>query len=123
MRDAQAVLAKLGARGVALADGAALRQQLEALAHRFPSVTADALSEALARRGAVDGLHLEAVLFVEACLAQDPEALAELDGLVREAVRSLRRRADADEQDELSQRLRIRLLVPTTAGGPPKLCL
>jgi RNA polymerase sigma-70 factor (ECF subfamily) len=122
MRDSRAVLAVLERQRVPLRDASGLLERLEGLADRFPSVGADALGLALARRGGIEALHVEAVLFVEACLAQDPKALAELDALVATTVRALRRRANADELDELCQRLRIRLLVPVS-GAAPKLAL
>jgi RNA polymerase sigma-70 factor (ECF subfamily) len=122
MRDSRSVLAVLQRKGVPVADAAALTSRLDALASRFPAVSAEALGEVLARRGAVETLRLEEVLFVEACLAHDAAALSELDALLASTVRGLRNRADASEQDELCQQLRIRLLVPS-AGAAPKLGL
>jgi RNA polymerase sigma-70 factor (ECF subfamily) len=119
MRDSAAVLRALGA----LDDDtlASLKPKLDAVATRFENLDAAALAAALSRRAPkaeLASLRVDEVLLAEACLANDAAALRELDALLAEVVRTLRHRASATEVDELSQQLRIRLLVPTGEGKP-----
>ncbi len=100
----------------------ALATKLEPLITRYERIDAVSLAEALARRvkhpGELEALRVDDVLWAEACLDGDPEALRELEVCLATASRGVARRASVSERDELQQRLRIRLLVAEDGAGP-----
>lgn len=125
MRDPDAVLAELEAV-LDTTELGPLRERLSALAERWEAVDGPAFGRALARRltaeHRIGQLHLEDVLLAEACLARDSAAIIELDARLERVVAALHRRISPAERDELTQQLRIRLLVPSN-GSPARLAL
>ena len=108
----------------------ALRVRLQKLGSQFACIDAARLGQGIASRvnagpslsEDLEALHLEDLLLALACLAHDAAALAQLDAGLAQVIRSLRRGTSADEEDELKQQLRIRLLV-NSATAPAKLSL
>jgi len=112
-RDTAQVVAALGREA-----SPELRAKLDAVAARFPSVSAERLGRRLSELA--EPLDVEGVLHAVACLDGDAEALRLLDTeLLPRISDTLRRRAGAEGADDALQLTRARLLV----GPEPKLRL
>ncbi len=123
MRDSAEVVAELEAtlgERLARAETEALLNGLLPLAQRWACIDGRRFGRALAGRFTpgtrVTELHLDDLLLAEACLARDSSAILELDARLERVIDTLRQRSSHTGRDELTQQLRIRLLVPTGTG-------